>query len=119
MKDKLEGLMKDIKLTKTEKKIAKFFLKNAVRLPVLNSKDIADEIQVSDTSVIRFIKYIGFVNFKDFKSFIKYELEKQNKTPRSKLEKSHRDLKHAKLEELFYQNISENIKKNIHRGKFK
>lgn len=111
MKDKLEDLMKNKTLTKTEEKIAKFFLKNTLRLPALNSKNIANEIEVSDTSVIRFIKYIGFVNFKDFKDFIKNELEKKNKTPRSKLEKSHRDLKYIKLEDLFYQNITENIKK--------
>ena len=48
----------------------------------MNVADIAKAIDVSDTSVIRFIKSLGFENFTDFKNSgqenIKSRLDKTN-----------------------------------------
>lgn len=81
-KKELLSLIKDLKLTKKEKRVAEFFLDEEKRIYLMTVSEIANEIGVSDTSVIRFIKSIGFKNFTEFKNNgqqkIKSHLDKTN-----------------------------------------
>lgn len=56
-------------LPKTEKKIAIFILKNFNDFNNLNMTDIAQELNVSESTIVRFIKRIGYSGFKEFKIY--------------------------------------------------
>lgn len=61
-------------LTKVEKKIAEFFVKNPKKVMLLSALELGKEIGVSDASVLRFSKIMGFNKFNDFKNYIALEL---------------------------------------------
>ena len=61
-------------ITKVEKKIAEFLLKNPKKVMVLSALELGKEIGVSDASVLRFSKIMGFNKFNDFKNYIALEL---------------------------------------------
>ena len=58
------------KLTKTQQKIAKYFIRNQERIGSLSSVEAAKEIGVSDASIIRFSRAIGYEGFADLKADI-------------------------------------------------
>lgn len=57
-------------LTKTQQKIANYFVRNQRRLGSLSSMEVAKEIGVSDASIIRFSRAIGYEGFADLKADI-------------------------------------------------
>lgn len=61
-------------LTKGEKKITEFLVKNPKKVMVLSALELGKEIGVSDASVLRFSKIMGFNKFNDFKNYIALEL---------------------------------------------
>lgn len=61
-------------LTKGEKKIVEFLVKNPKKVMVLSALELGKEIGVSDASVLRFSKIMGFNKFNDFKNYIALEL---------------------------------------------
>lgn len=61
-------------LTKGEKKIAEFLVKNPKKVILLSALDLGKEIGVSDASALRFSKTMGFNKFNDFKNYIALEL---------------------------------------------
>lgn len=66
-----EGLLKSIQkaeLTKQQKKIADYCVKNQHRIFLMSSLEMAKEIGVSDASVIRFARAIGYKGFSDMKA---------------------------------------------------
>lgn len=71
-------------LTKTEKKIAEFIIKNPKKVIVLSALDLGKEIGVSDASVLRFSKTIGFEKFSDLKNFLAEELS-NHKNPNERI----------------------------------
>ena len=81
-KKELLNKIENMNLTKKEKRVAEFFLEREDSIFLMNVADIAKEIDISETSVIRFIKNIGFKNFTDFKNNgqekIKNHLDKTN-----------------------------------------
>ncbi|MBP3736252.1 MAG: MurR/RpiR family transcriptional regulator [Lachnospiraceae bacterium] len=54
-------------LTKSQKKIADYFIRNQQKIGNLSAMDVAQEIGVSDASVIRFARAIGFDGYADMK----------------------------------------------------
>ena len=60
--------LKHTKFTRTQSKIADYFLNNQEKLAGLSSQDTAREIGVSEASLIRFCRIIGYEGFKDMKS---------------------------------------------------
>lgn len=62
--------MKRTKFTKTQKKIADYFLDNQEKLGGLSSLEVSQEIGVSEASLIRFCRLIGYEGFKDMKSHV-------------------------------------------------
>lgn len=66
----LTDRMKTAKLTKTQRRIAEFFLQNQERIGSMSSLDVAGEIGVSDASIIRFARALGFEGYADLKEQI-------------------------------------------------
>jgi len=109
-KKKILEKLENTKLTKKEKRIAEFFLDEEQRVFLMNVADIAKEIDVSDTSVIRFIKSLGFENFTDFKNSgqedIKSRLDKTND-----FIKNLDIIKENSIEQLYIHKINEEVNK--------
>jgi len=66
----LADKIRTAKLTKTQQKIAKYFIRNQERIGSLSSVEAAKEIGVSDASIIRFSRAIGYEGFADLKADI-------------------------------------------------
>lgn len=105
----LEEKFKDIKFTKTEKKIADFLLKKGQKITFMTSKEIGEQLNISGTSVIRFVKALGFDNFSHFKAKVQQEVTKTVLTPTQKLDRNKDLLKSEKLVGSFIENISRQI----------
>lgn len=105
----LEKKIKQKKLTKTEKKIVDFFLDNGPKISFMTSGEIAQELSISDTSVIRFVKSLGYNNFSHFRAFIQKEIRNKVLTPTQKLTKNKNILDSEKVMENFVDNISKQI----------
>ena len=109
-KKKILEKLKNTRLTKKEKRIAEFFLDEEQRVFLMNVADIAKAIDVSDTSVIRFIKSLGFENFTDFKNSgqedIKSRLDKTND-----FIKNLDIIKENSIEQLYIHKINEEVNK--------
>lgn len=109
-KKKILEKLKNTRLTKKEKRIAEFFLDEEQRVFLMNVADIAKTIDVSDTSVIRFIKSLGFENFTDFKNSgqedIKSRLDKTND-----FIKNLDIIKENSIEKLYIHKINEEVNK--------
>lgn len=69
--------IKNAQLTKTQLRIADYFMQNQERIGSLSSLEVAQEIGVSDASIIRFSRAIGFDGFADLKDSI-YNMLVQN-----------------------------------------
>lgn len=109
-KKELEKKLNKLELTKKEKRVAEFFLDEDKRIYLMTVSEIASEIGVSDTSVIRFIKNIGFKNFTEFKNNgqkkIKTHLEKTND-----FIKNIDLIKENSIEKLYIEKINEEVNK--------
>ena len=58
-------------------KIAQYFIKNLDNLKFLRTKQIADNCNVSEATITRFIKTLGFLSFYDFKMAIAYYMQQK------------------------------------------
>lgn len=109
--EKMQALyhkIKETKLTKTEKKIAQFFLDSEENIFFMTSKEIADLLEISDTSIIRFVKHIGFDNFTDFRDFIKNNLQTKMASVPQFVENVEQ-LKHNSVEQALLHQMNKNI----------
>ena len=61
--DALEKRIQQAQLTKCQHRIADYFLKNRNRICRMTSLAIAQEVGVSDASVIRFSRAVGYTGF--------------------------------------------------------
>ncbi len=113
MIDSLQKRVANKSLTKTETIIADFFFHNENRIYFLTSGDIANELQISDTSVIRFVKSLGFRNFKEFKDSLKQQVSNKILTPSEKLSLNEELLKTNNLIDTFTNSIFKNIEETI------
>lgn len=73
----IEEKIKKTSLTKTEKKIADYFLENMNNIGLETATDLASIIGVSDTSIIRFIRMLGFAGYSEFQKKMKGEIAQQ------------------------------------------
>ena len=64
--NEIKELLKSTKLTKTGKVIAEFIIDNVEEACFMTSTDIAMQLNVSESSVIRFSRALGFSGFMDF-----------------------------------------------------
>ena len=63
----LSERIKKATLTKTQRRIAEFFLQNQDRIGSMSSQEVANEVGVSDVSIIRFARALGFDGYADLK----------------------------------------------------
>ena len=59
----LQDRIKSVRLTKTENQVAAYFAKHATELPFKTTQDIALELGISDTSVIRTCRSLGYKGY--------------------------------------------------------
>lgn len=57
--------------TKTNKKIAQYIIDNENKVLFMNTVDLANAVQASDASILRFVRSIGYDNFNDLKNDLK------------------------------------------------
>lgn len=62
-----------------EIKIYEFIMKNSLLIPYMTIRELASEIDVSTTSILRFINKVGYSSFTDFKYAYKVSLQNENK----------------------------------------
>lgn len=74
MSRRLEDRIKGAKLTKVEQLIANYFLEHRESLYFMTSKDIARELHVSDTSVIRLCRTLGYNGFRELQRLLQMDL---------------------------------------------
>jgi len=89
----LQNIRKNLpKFTPGEEKVAHYIVDNYQKAVFLTSIEIGNEVEVSDTTVIRFTNVIGYKGFTEFKKELK-ELVKKEITPREKLSNTIEELK--------------------------
>lgn len=64
-------------LTRTDTNIAEYILEHINTIGLLTSTTLAEEIGVSDTSIIRFIRKLGFRGYADFRNEMAARMAKQ------------------------------------------
>lgn len=116
----LRNQLKGIRLTKKEKIIAEFILDNFAEACFITSTDIANRLNVSDSSVIRFTRTLGYTGFMDFqKSIRKAYTEHINSVsssitiPAERLKKSIEQLDKGSVIESYFSNTLKNLEKTI------
>jgi DNA-binding MurR/RpiR family transcriptional regulator len=118
MVKKLQDKIKKAHLTKKEKLIAEFFLDNPAKACFMTATNIAAEVNVSDTSVIRFSYALGFSNFNELKVFLQKELRDQLQnnieynllTPKERLEQNFPLLKQKSLTQTLMEHAVSSLK---------
>ena len=112
MANLLAERIKNTELTKKQRIIGDYFIKNQERIGNLSALDIANEIGVSDASIIRFSKAIGFEGYADLKNKI-YDMlveNSSNKIPLTeRMRINYEKLKDGNVTEQFIQKIQDNI----------
>ena len=112
MANLLAERIKNTELTKKQRIIGDYFIKNQERIGNLSALDIANEIGVSDVSIIRFSKAIGFEGYADLKNKI-YDMlveNSSNKIPLTeRMRINYEKLKDGNVTEQFIQKIQDNI----------
>lgn len=73
----LEDAIRHAKLTKLEKRIAEYVLKNIDDVSFMTVAELAKALDVSDSSIIRMARAIGFAGFSDFQRSTQQELRKK------------------------------------------
>lgn len=115
MKKNIENLSYTSQLTTKDKIILDYILRNKKTICFLTSKEIADNLNVSPSSVIRLSKKLGFENFSIFKKALQNEVAELNSTPEIPLEKIEQidKLSEVDLINAFRQNVLKNISTDI------
>lgn len=73
----LEDAIRHAKLTKLEKRIAEYVLKNINDVSFMTVAELAHALDVSDSSIIRMARAAGFTGFSDLQRSIQQELRKK------------------------------------------
>ena len=107
-----------IELSRTDKMVLDFMLKNKKQVCFLTSNEIAENLDVSASTVVRLSKKLGFDNFTTFKKTFQREQAEQDydsipmERPHEKI-KQYENLTDSELIVALRQTILGNIKKDI------
>ena len=71
-----------VKLTKSEKKLAEYILKNLEEVKDINTYELAEKSGTSQATIIRFAKKLGYQGFPAFKIALSEDLGKRSQTKR-------------------------------------
>ena len=69
--EQLRDLMKNAKLTKTSRIIGEYILDNETDACFMTSTEIAEKLEVSEASVIRFARALGYTGYMDFQKTLR------------------------------------------------
>lgn len=108
VKEDFFNKIKEIILTKKERDIANFFLEKEEQIFFMTASEIANEINVSDASVIRFIKKLGFKNYTAFRNIGQKNIKKNLDKTNDFIKKAN-EIKENSLEKEFIENINKDI----------
>ena len=91
-------------MSKTQKKIANYILKNMTGVSYLSIQKLAQEIETSEASIIRFCTFLGYKGFPDFKEELQ-KMTKEEISMRKRVEISYKayNEKEAGIAEIFEQ----------------
>ena len=73
----LREIIHNAELTKTQQTIADFVLDHSSDACFMTSTEIADRLDVSESSVIRFARSLGYTGFMDFQKNLRKEYQEQ------------------------------------------
>lgn len=114
--NKIFSKISNMELTKVDKKIAEYFTDNLTTIGFYTSSMLANEIGVSDSSVVRFIHKLGYKGYSEFRTDMnlgiaeKFEQARQESlNPKEKISQTKEALKKDDLA----SDISENILNNL------
>lgn len=123
MTEQLRAKMMGVKLTKKEKLISEFVLDNFAEVCFITSTEIANKLNVSDSSVIRFTRTLGYTGFMDFQKDIrKMYTERINSVsdnitiPSERLRLSIGRLDQSDIMESYFSNVLQNLKSCINNN---
>ena len=71
----IEDTNSDNSLTKQEKRVKRFLLKNIFLIPEMTASKVADETYCTTTTVNRLCKKMGFNGYSELKVIAKYEIK--------------------------------------------
>ena len=74
MKNQLEEKIRTAHLTKTEKRIADYLLEHSESLYFTTAKDLAQQLQISDTSIIRLCRSLGYSGYRQLQESVRSDL---------------------------------------------
>ncbi|WP_317853873.1 MurR/RpiR family transcriptional regulator [Chakrabartyella piscis] len=123
MTEELRAQLMGLKLTKKEKLIAEFVLDNFAESCFITSTEIANRLQISDSSVIRFTRTLGYSGFMEFqRSIRKTYTERINSVsdnitiPSERLKLSISKLDQSNLIEVYFANVLQNLKSAVNHN---
>lgn len=102
MEELIQKIQK-LSLTRTDRGIAEYILEHLDTIGLQTSTTLAQEIGVSDSSVIRFIRKLGFKGYSEFRSEMndrmarQYTMTQEDLSPGEKYEKTRGTLKQGSL----------------------
>jgi DNA-binding MurR/RpiR family transcriptional regulator len=99
-------------LTRAQKKIAEYFLTNQLMLCQKSLRQVADEIGVSDTSVLRFVREIGYDGYNALKNDLHIKISERMSENASRTSLSSRIDKSSSLP--INQNIADTFSQMMH-----
>lgn len=112
----LKDRIKNIKLTKTDSKIAEYLLRHQDTIGLETVTDLSIKIGVSDTSIIRFLRQAGYKGYSDFKHSMadnmvsEYYANKESLSPGEKYLRTSKALANNDTASVVMNKALENIK---------
>lgn len=113
---KLRELIHNTKLTKTQKRIADFVLDHSDDACFMTSSAIADRLQVSESSVIRFARSLGYSGYMDFRESLRkeyqnrvYRISSSITVPSQRMAKRHKTGAGTNYMKQHFTNVMNNI----------
>ncbi len=120
MTEELRARLLGVKLTKKERLIAEYILDHFAEACFITSTELADRLNVSDSSVIRFTKTLGYSGFMEFQRAIrKTYTDRMNSVseaitvPADRLRLSISKLDENDIMESYFSNVMKNLKSAI------
>jgi DNA-binding MurR/RpiR family transcriptional regulator len=120
--NKILSKIKNMELTKVDEKIAEYFTDNLTTIGFYTSSTLANEIGVSDSSVVRFIHKLGYKGYSEFRTDMnlgiaeKFEKTRQESLmPSEKFAQTKESLKNDDLVSDISDNILNNLEQTLSR----
>lgn len=107
LKNKMKSIY--ISLRPSEQKVAEYIIKNIEKIPEMSIVELAENIEVSQPTIIRFVKALGFKGYRQFKDSIIMELGENNPNNRVNLLYGFEIKKEDKIEDIPSKTIGTTI----------